>query len=76
MERFELLVPPESEGERIDRFLAGCEELELSRSAVQQLLEQGCVRCQQAPAAKNIARPKSPVSSVKGVMRPIRGTPA
>lgn len=54
MERFELLVPPESEGERIDRFLAGCEELELSRSAVQQLLEQGCVRCQQAPAAKNL----------------------
>lgn len=54
MERFELFVPPESEGERIDRFLAGCDELELSRSALQHLLEQGLVQCEQAPAAKNL----------------------
>ncbi len=31
---------------------------------------------QAAPAARNIARPRRPVSSVKGVTRPSRGTPA
>lgn len=54
MEQFDLVVPRESEGERIDRFLAGCEELELSRSAVQNLLQRGLVFCQQTPAAKNL----------------------
>lgn len=54
MERFELLVPQESEGERVDRFLAGCDELALSRSAVQQLLEQGRVLCNETPATKNL----------------------
>lgn len=36
-------------------------------------------RLQRGPAGaggQKLARPKSPVSSVKGVMRPIRGTPA
>ena len=50
----ELLVPPQGDGQRIDRFLTDCEQLELSRSGVQRLLEQGLVLCGGKPAAKNL----------------------
>ena len=38
MERFEFVVQPEQAGERLDRFLAA--QTGLSRSALQQLMEQ------------------------------------
>ena len=51
MERFEFVVHPEQAGERLDRFLAG--QTGLSRSALQQLIEQGGVRYAGKPACKN-----------------------
>ena len=54
MERFDLFVPAEWENRRADRFLADWEELDLSRSAVQRLFEQGLVHCGDKPAAKNL----------------------
>lgn len=44
-------VTAETAGERLDVFLA--EKLELTRSAVQKLLEQGAVTCHGAPVKKN-----------------------
>ena len=51
MERFEFVVQPEQAGERLDRFLAT--QTGLSRSALQQLMEQGGVLYAGKPAAKN-----------------------
>ena len=51
MERFEFVVQPEQAGERLDRFLAA--QTGLSRSALQQLMEQGGVLYAGKPAAKN-----------------------
>jgi len=53
VERLE--IPPEAEGERLDRFLAGCLP-EFSRSAVQRLIGQGCVRVNGRPETKSSAR--------------------
>lgn len=52
MQRFEFLVPSESEGERIDRFLAA-QNCGVSRSALQQLFVQGLILCNEKPTAKN-----------------------
>ena len=51
MERFEFVVQPEQAGERLDRFLAA--QTGLSRSALQQLMEQGGVLYAGKSAAKN-----------------------
>ena len=53
MRRLELLVPEEARDQRLDSFLAGAEEAELSRSAAQQLIREGKVLCDGTPAAKN-----------------------
>ncbi|MGN0974939.1 MAG: RluA family pseudouridine synthase, partial [Gemmiger sp.] len=51
MKELALTVPPEAGGQRLDRWLAGaCDEL--SRSAVQSLIEKGCVLCGGVPAVK------------------------
>ena len=52
MEKFKFLIPPDQTGVRLDRFLAD-QEIGLSRSALQQLLEQGAVLCDGKPASKN-----------------------
>ena len=54
MERFDVFVPAESAGQRADRFLADLEEIELTRSALQRLFEQGLVQCGEKPVAKNL----------------------
>ena len=54
MERFDVFVPAEWAGQRADRFLADWEELDLSRSALQRLFEQGLIRCGDQAAAKNL----------------------
>ena len=46
-----LTVPPESEGERLDRFLAG-EVPGVSRSQVQRLIEEGAVQVSRVAVAK------------------------
>lgn len=53
MERFELIVPAEAEGLRLDSYAAAQDELKLSRSAAQQLIEKGKILCNDKPAAKN-----------------------
>lgn len=53
MERFDVFVPAECVGQRADRFLADLEEIELTRSALQRLFEQGLVQCSGQPVAKN-----------------------
>lgn len=54
MERFDVFVPAECAGQRADRFLADLEEIELTRSALQRLFEQGLVQCGGKPASKNL----------------------
>ena len=54
MERFDVFVPAECAGQRADRFLADLEEIELTRSALQRLFEQGLVQCGEKPVAKNL----------------------
>ena len=54
MERFDVFVPAECAGQRADRFLAGLEEIELTRSALQRLFEQGLVQRGEQPVAKNL----------------------
>ena len=48
-----LTVPEEAAGMRIDAWIAAQEELGLTRSAVQQLLERGSILCNNAPPKKN-----------------------
>ncbi len=52
MEQLEFRVEPEGAGARIDRFLAG-EDTGLSRSALQNLVEAGLVRCNGETIAKS-----------------------
>lgn len=53
MERFELIVPPEAGGQRLDSFVAAQPQLGLSRSGAQHLIEQQRIMCGAAPGAKN-----------------------
>ena len=53
MKHFELIVPAEAAGQRLDSFAAAAEELELSRSGAQQLIEKQLILCDGRPAAKN-----------------------
>ena len=48
-----LTVPEEAAGMRIDAWIAAQEELGLTRSAVQQLLERGSILCNGEPPKKN-----------------------
>ena len=50
-QRFELTVPAERAGERLDKFLA--EELDVTRSAVERLLDEGAVVMSAGKPAKN-----------------------
>ncbi len=52
MERRTLCVPPEAAGGRVDAWLAAQAE-DLTRSAVQRLLEDGRITCAGAPLSKN-----------------------
>lgn len=51
MEQLEFLVEPSQAGQRLDKFLASSQD-QLSRSAIQGLLEQGLVLCDGKPANK------------------------
>ncbi len=51
MQTREFTVPPEGEGQRLDRWLADCCE-DLSRNALQGLMEQGLVLCNDRPVNK------------------------
>lgn len=51
MQTREFTVPPEGEGQRLDRWLADCCE-DLSRNALQGLMEQGLVLCNERPVNK------------------------
>lgn len=53
MQTFELIVRENSAGVRIDTFIASQDQT-LTRSAVQQLLEQKLILCNGKPAAKNL----------------------
>ena len=50
-ERFEIIAPPEMAGARLDRFLA--DHLDVTRSAVERLLEEGAITVIGGQAAKN-----------------------
>lgn len=52
MERIELIAPAEAAGQRLDGWLGQNPQVELSRSALQNLMEQGNVLCNGAPALK------------------------
>ena len=51
MQTREFTVPPEGEGQRLDRWLADCCE-DLSRNALQGVMEQGLVLCNDRPVNK------------------------
>lgn len=53
MRRFELVVPETAAEQRLDSYLSTQEEIGLSRSAVQQLIQKGQVLYDGKPAAKN-----------------------
>lgn len=71
----QLLIPVEEAGQRVDKLLSAALE-DMTRSAVQNLIENGCVTCGEGPLQKRQAQARDQILVELPEVRPLEVRPS